>query len=122
MSIRKTPTILEKNTRSLKDVLAVGMKKPELASNGLYVAYIDPGVDRDDTWALIAPIDGVQVAFPASMLGDWWSRFEVIKSSPIEPNDDEVQSMLDRFYKGWRNASYVNEVVIALEAMGYRVP
>lgn len=122
MSHRKTPTILEKNTRSLKDVLAVGMEKPELASNGLSMAYISTGDDRNDTWALLASIDDVQVAFPASMMGDVWSRFTVIKSYPVQPNNDNVQSTLVRFFKGWRTWSYVKEVAIALEAMGYKVP
>jgi len=118
MSARKTPPTLEKN--SLKHVLAVGMQKPE--SSGFYIAYIYPGDNRENTYALLAPGNGVQLAFPASMLGDYWPRFHVINSYPIEPNDDKVQSTLDRFMKGWRNASYVKELVIALEAMGYTVP
>ena len=120
MSVRKTPTILEKNTRSLKHVLAVG--NPVLASNSLYVAYISPGDGRNDTWALLASIDGKQVAFPSSMTGDNWYNFQVIKSDPVKPNNDNVQSTLDFFFKGWRNWPYVKEVAIALEAMGYTVP
>jgi FMN phosphatase YigB (HAD superfamily) len=59
------------------------------------------------------------MAYLEAFRGDNWAQYEVLTSQPVEPNNPQIQEMLDKFYPGWGSHDPMGET---LRRLGYRLP
>jgi len=80
-----------------------------------YITY-DKGSGSEESWALLY---GEQ-AYVAKMMGDVWMSYEILIQEPITTaNNKLVQRVLNSFYPGWDNESYVLPIVEKLRRLHY---